>query len=130
MDDKSPRPRGDRRTRTSLVGVGIVVAVVLVLGVFAYRVRPHFDRQRWKDAAGVLVDSPRAAMVNDLGRRHLRVGMTRGEVLGLLGDPDAQDSNGRLIYAIGRVGLGTDSSEYIVSLDGDGRITSWRFEQH
>ena len=54
--------------------------------------RKKFDQAEWKRwsvvAKGVPANNPRGLMARDLVGNHLRVGMSRAEVLSLIGPPD------------------------------------------
>lgn len=90
------------RFRTVLVaalaagGIALALPYLLIGGAVSYEAsgeylaRTSFDREAWRDSARVYSANPvRSRMVHDLLRRHDLKGMTRAEVVSLLGDPDS-----------------------------------------
>lgn len=89
-------PRGRRGLRAFAIGCGLLLlllmAGVLVFIFFETPVpqRP-FDSNVWKQVDGrVSNDSRRQAMLRDVRRNHLTPGLTRAEVLDLLGAPSSE----------------------------------------
>jgi len=74
--------------------VGIGAALLFVPRAFNADpfARKKFDQAEWKGwsvvARGVPANNPRGLMARDLVVNHLRVGMSRAEVLSLIGPPD------------------------------------------
>lgn len=89
MPPLNPRLRVSRRPATVLL-VGALLGALLV-SAFAL-VRPcvapseSFDAAAWRTSRDALVCSERDDMVDDLRDNHLRRGMTRSDVVTLLGD--------------------------------------------
>lgn len=92
------------------------------------RKRP-FEAAAWKSARVVDDDTPRCAMIEDLLKNHLRAGMTRAEVVKLLG-PATEMPKGRgwatkgtfLVYGLGRCPGSIDIDELRVSFDESGAL--------
>ena len=89
----------------------------------------RFDRARWMDttlARGML--AIRGCMVDDLLERHQLEGMSRAEVIRLIGPPDTSDlfPEFDLVYWLGpeRGLIGIDSEFLVVKLDTAKRVTS------
>jgi hypothetical protein len=91
--------------RFKIVGLLIGSVAVLLAGcVLALAVKSRyeyyygFDRQQWLDTGKVLrsyeskrillIDNPRESMVEDVMEHYLHPGMTRAQVVGLLGSPE------------------------------------------
>jgi hypothetical protein len=99
--------------------------MLLVLGAGGYMtttIAGGFDSDRWKalrnsDAR----ENPRARMLGDLKDR-LRQGMTRDEVVALLGEPETKEGV-RFVYAIGTSAFGVDYEYFVVEFDVDGKLT-------
>jgi hypothetical protein len=69
----------------------------------------HFDQQTWKALHGSLViENPRAKMVDDLKTNYLKTGMSQVEVETLLGKADRIRNNQDLY----RLGMGEFSHDY------------------
>jgi hypothetical protein len=122
-----------------------VIVVAIVIGAYAAR-RAYvgarsqlsesrcdghtaFVRAQWMDttmARGKL--AVRGCMVDDLLDRHELRGMTRAQVVALIGDPDTvRDLPGYdLVYWLGpqRGLIGTDSEYLAMKLDRSNRVTS------
>lgn len=83
--------------------------------------REDFDRAAWRAAgAGDLPTfTTRGRMSDDLVARHLRVGMSRSQVLALLGEPD-QPSTTEVVYYLGASNsLLSTLSFLVLSFEGD-----------
>jgi len=78
-----------------IVGIAVLVAVASAIGVaesLDYRNRAEFDATVWRNppgcgSNGCDVDCVRGQMVRDLTRSYLRLGMSRSDVIALLGNP-------------------------------------------
>ena len=84
--------------RGLLIATGVIafslalLMYVLPKGPFSGR---NFDRAVWMEFANDYVDdNPRGAMVQDIQQRHLVTGMSRAEVIELLGEPESVYQNG------------------------------------
>jgi hypothetical protein len=89
--------RSPKTFRLTIIGascVGIIAALLFAFRAFNADpfARKKFDQAEWKRwsvvARGVPANNPRGLMARDLVVNHLRVGMTRAEVLSLIGPPD------------------------------------------
>ncbi|MDO7884291.1 hypothetical protein [Hymenobacter cheonanensis] len=82
--------------RLFFIALGGFVAMGLLLGlglsmVGAYEYHFGFNRQRWLTGGrtGTFgINNPRASMADDVMAHYLKPGMTRAEVVALLGSPD------------------------------------------
>jgi hypothetical protein len=88
-----------------------------------------FVRSQWMDttlALGRL--AIRGCMVDDLLEKHPLRGMTRGDVVALIGEPDKPDvfTEYDLVYWLGpeRGLIGTDSEYLVMKLDRSNRVES------
>ena len=104
--------------------------VFLLLAVAAVGCGQRFDAEAWKAAApehNTVVK--RAPMAEDFLRRYDAVGMSRAEIVGLLGDRDATDkfADYDLVYWLGpERGLVGVDSEWLVIRLADGVVTEAR----
>lgn len=91
----------------------------------------QFDAATWRAADGLDPDCPRGPMLHDLAASHLRPGRPRGELIELLGPPDAID---RLDCASWRLGFWSgfrvDVDTLDVRFDDAGRLVDWSRVQH
>ncbi len=95
--------------------------VALALLACACEPTGRFDGERWRNARGMTADdNPRGAMVTDVGRI-LRPGMTRAEIVALLGVPNGE-GGGRLSYDLGFPPRGDSYRYFEIVLDADGRL--------
>jgi len=108
-----------RKAWIGIVGAAMLATFAAVVAVRAYS--PGFDPARWQAQRNSEAhDNPRGAMVSDLMQR-LHPGMTRSEVLALLGEPETQDG-ARFTYALGASAYGIDYEFFVIEFDGDGRL--------
>ena len=106
-----------------------VSAAVVVLAAAAAWILPQlviggrFDSSVWMadaaDACTEVADGDRAAMVGDLMEHHLRAGMTKKEVLALVGRPHQHDDRAW------SYGMGVDCEFLHLHFDGNGRLARW-----
>lgn len=112
-----------------------VLVLLLLLGLcfggirYCQNVGRTFDAQAWRDAAGGT--RIRGRMAPDLVASRRLVGMTRAEVVALLGPPqrvEAGTGGGRLLYNLGLPvdGYGIDDDVLDVSIGPDGRVAEVR----
>ena len=89
-----------------------------------------FDNVAWRSAPDSCLSHIRLQMLDDLRSNHLFVGMTRSEVLDLLGPPDwpQEDSASTIVFCLGPEGwfFPTQSQWLGVDFDSDGRLASTR----
>jgi outer membrane protein assembly factor BamE (lipoprotein component of BamABCDE complex) len=98
---------------------------VLMLGAGSYMARGgDFDSNQWKALQNSTArDNPRAGMISDLQKRVLRTGMTRAELIALLGEPDLTESEGnRYVYEIGTSAFGVDYEYFVIEFDSAGKL--------
>src|SRR5262249_51200547 len=109
-----------RKTWIALCGAG----VMLILGAGAYMTTltaGDFDSDKWKALrSSTARNNPRAGMVSDL-QPQLRPGMTRDEVVTLLGEPEVKEG-ARYVYSIGTSAFGVDYEYFVVEFDADGKL--------
>ena len=130
-------------TKTLLKAAGKIAAFLLILPcvflvtLFAVpKIQYHaglrgraFDAAAWKAEAGKsgLDASPRRPMVRSLTKNHLRVGMTRGNVVEILGEPRGVYGPQVMDYWLGGPGgFALDHDIIEIFLDDHGRVTHWR----
>jgi hypothetical protein len=105
----------------------IVFAGVLLRGKITHK---RFDSDLWKTANLNLEDnfSLRWDMMNDLRRRYTLVGMTRKEIVELLGDPGGTDT-AEFVYYLGYTGTGINTGTLRIFFNGNGLVTKVRVWQ-
>jgi hypothetical protein len=134
------------RTVVITVVIGVAVAAVL-LGALLLSSRPvgwgdqAFDQRQWKAAKSWEADNPRGKMVRSLMRAHDLRGMTRDQVIALLGPPDGVDKRiednlsvsgadaaaaGEFEYLLGAYsGYRVDFDFLAIRFDKRGRVRAW-----
>ena len=112
-----------KRINYTALAVVVALAAACVMGVFVIRERHRFTREKW-------IEEPenRTRIVDDLLADHELPGMTRAEVLDLLGDHDNEAGyfaqEGRMVYWLGpERGLFSIDSEWLI-LDFDGDVVT------
>ena len=107
----------------------VIAACATLATVIAFTGKPRpFSEDLWKTASEVSktsnAENPRALMADDLLKNHLKVGMTREQVLSLLGPPD-QEQKGSVWYNIGsyqRRSILSGSDQLVVGFDEKGLL--------
>lgn len=115
------------RRRPWMVVAAVVVAVVAVAVVWMlWFPGVPFDKAAWRDTAD-LSQGPRAGMADRLVARRTLLGMTRTEVVDMLGQPPESYVGGPsdLVYKLGaeRSFISLDSEWLVVRFGPDGRVT-------
>ena len=104
-----------------------IVAAVLG-GEFHMAWSWSFDSAKWKAERGnTSHKNPRIGMVSGV-EGLLRVGMTREEVVALLGEPD-DEKPGKFTYDLGASPVAVDFEYFVLEFDGAGKLTKFRTEQ-
>jgi hypothetical protein len=107
-----------------LVALGATVATVA--GTFG---GPGFTPEAWRAERGEEdpLENDRGTMVSEV-LDLLRPGMSRDEVLALLGPPDSE-RDGMLVYEIGASPFGVDTEALRVAFGASGRLVAADIEQ-
>jgi outer membrane protein assembly factor BamE (lipoprotein component of BamABCDE complex) len=87
----------------------------------------EFDAERWKNAD--LTTRERVEMVDALQRQHPLKGMTRSEIVRLLGEPTPTDKwdEWDIIYVLGPTDyMPIDHEWLVIELDERGRVSRYR----
>lgn len=130
---RSPKRGGSEtlliRPRLWRLTAYVVVVFSFSLSACAMEDTANFDSTTWKAQRGVdLRENKRLAMVDDLEAK-LHTGMSRREVLDLLGPPDASDQKkGIDTYELGVSSVGIDGEVYRVEYKDD-RLVSHRWSR-
>jgi hypothetical protein len=124
------------RKRTTLVVAAIAVVFIgtLLVGaiMFASLFAPPFEERPFSQDIWLANHNnpdplnPRVEMADDLMKHHLRKGMSRRDVLRLLGRPDRLDEQRRVSYHIGMQGFVTDPGQLEVEFDTKGTVVGFR----
>ncbi|GAB2512375.1 hypothetical protein [Lysobacter humi (ex Lee et al. 2017)] len=109
--------------RAALRGLVLCIALVPVLGACA-GAASRFDSEAWKAQRGVPDARNRRNDMAVAARARLHVGMTRAQVIELLGDPDSRKTGGIEVYALGASPLGIDP-QYLELTYRDGRLAAF-----
>jgi len=113
-----------------LLAVVALAAFVLVRTMGAQQASMPFERTMWADEE-TLRKQPnlRRSMVNDLMNTHLTKGMSRQDVIALIGHPtDTSHFQDRdLVYRLGDEGgyISVDSAWLVIDLDAAGKVTGF-----
>ncbi len=130
MPEPSPQKPGPRHRRT----VGCLAAVVVVLlgcgaglgWMSGYLPVQRFDSNSWKNPP---TDQTRIRMISALLLTHDLNGMTRAEVIDLLGQPPRSSyfRDWDFVYRLGleRSLVGLDSEWLVLRFGPDGRVSAW-----
>lgn len=103
----------------SLVVLAIISGFLLIRHVFSppFDDRP-FDRGVWiKNYDNQHPDNPRVEMISDLENNYLRKGVTRKQVVELLGKPDRRDEKHVISYLVGMQGFVSDPGQLELEFD-------------
>ncbi len=132
--------RGRKLVRIGFFIIGTITPSLIALAyLFLWPIvndRMHripFDAQAWRSPEREPRDifwPPRLRMVDDLLRRHRLDGMTRQQVVALIGEPDQTGyfSNWDMVYWLGpeRGGFRIDSEWLVLRLDSQQKVTEHR----
>lgn len=120
-----------RKKTKYILSIGALsVGIIVCLGIFVfinYFDTPFdnrvFDRELWiRNYDNYHPDNPRAEMIYDLTKNHLRAGMTKGEVIKLLGKPDRRNKRHFISYLIGMQGFVADPGQLEFELNDENRV--------
>jgi SmpA / OmlA family len=124
------------RLRTLLIMITLVAIALTGLRWIKYYSDPFagrsFDREVWHQFhSNDDPDNPRASMVESLQRSYLHPGLTRQQVVQLLGEPDLDESLNMSEYNLGMwSGFRMDYDGLQVYFDKQGRLTCVQCVQH
>ena len=109
-----------------LAGIYFLIAFVMVQSLISGYDK-DFKSNLWKDD---YEGERRTAMVDDLEKKYLKKGMTKEEVIQLLGEPDGRHPDGknytwnkRFDYDLGNNGW--DPCEFSIRFDENQQVVSW-----
>lgn len=126
-----------KRLPFSILVAALVLLAVVGAGVWFFcedAIRERLSRQRFDavawQAGQSRTDGVRVRMVDDLLRRHSFQGMTREQVIGLLGEPDKTGyfKDWDLVYWLGpeRGFMSIDSEWLVIRFDSQQKVTDFR----
>jgi len=115
--------------RKAWIGIcGVLLAFAAAAGGYMATTALGFDSEKWKaQRHSSARDNPRAGMLRELEKR-LHPGMTQGEVLALLGEPDSKRGT-RFTYDLGAPGFGVDYQYFNIEFDAGGKLVRHWIEQ-
>lgn len=114
----------------ALTVIVVAVSVLLPYIIFPHPRQTPFDRAEWarlsnsKDGK-----SERGGMADDLINNHLKKGLSRGEIMLILGSPDSQTGDGCGRYYLGWYKSFMDPESLVVCFSENGRLAKtyiWR----
>ncbi len=104
------------------------LAGAMTLGGVAMAFAGEFNAEQWKAQRGVEAsENARQGMIPEL-EKILRAGMSREEVIALLGEPDIKENN-RFEYELGLLGFGVDYAWYVIEFDEEKRLKNFGLVQ-
>ncbi len=103
------------------------IALFLSLSACAMQNTTHFDSTAWKSQRGVSAkENQRGPMVSSV-EKAVQTGMSRDEVIRLLGEPDSSDAASATdVYELGVARYGIDEEFYEIKYQ-DGSVASHRW---
>ncbi len=85
-----------------------------------------FDHELWiRNYDNYHPDNPRAEMIADLIENHLRPGMTKSEVIKLLGKPDRRNERRFISYLVGMQGFAADPGQLEFEFNDENKVTKF-----
>ena len=91
-----------------VIGIGMLLGTLGVMGMLWFSnslpTRSSFDRSLWLSNNTYTMNNPRFRMVEDLMSHHVRIGMSRQQVVTLLGEPTGESfisAQGVYFYILG-----------------------------
>ncbi len=100
----------------------LLLALVLLLSLTACV--KAFDEEKWSGNR-----EERGSMMGSLQKKHELKGMTKDELVKLLGEPDSKQEEGterQFVYYLGRASLGVDDSLLKLYFSEDGVVESYQ----
>ncbi len=127
---------GNKKTTGRKILIAFVVLAALLLAGLIYWGIAHefvsipFNREGWAAYKPYKNDHTRKWMYSDLTQNYLKSGMTRDQVLRLLGTPEYQDAD-RFSYDFGpdSFPLPVDRTILYINFDKSGRVTDFGIGQ-
>jgi len=136
-----PRHKGQETSMRRYLTLSSVIAVLIVgTGLLYYRWLEgggvfrleNFDREKWVKSVQEFVDDgslkclPSARMAGDLEKRVIQPGMSRGELIALLGGYETNESSIR--FVLGACMTGLQAQDLVIYFDGVGKVTRAQIE--
>lgn len=125
-DRTSPRPGSGPSPGLHKPACALLLALTFSLSACAMEHQTQFDSDAWKSQRGAAAtDNRRGSMLPAL-EKALHTGMTRDQVVALLGEPDISNAQtGIDEYELGLAGYGVDEEYYEIRYR-DGKLESHR----
>jgi hypothetical protein len=125
-DPASPRQGAGPSPRLHTPACALLLALTFSLSACAMEHQTQFDSDAWKSQRGVAATDNRRGGMLPAMEKVLHTGMTRDEVVALLGEPDISDTQtGADQYELGLAGYGVDEEYYEIRYR-DGKLESHR----
>jgi hypothetical protein len=111
----------------------IGVALLVMYGLWSIFSSPFsraaFDEKHWADVAGRDDTCIRGAMVNDLLKKRIQLGMPKSDLIAIIGEPDRSDA-ADISYYLGFCQTPIDPDTLDFHFDTHGLLTSHEIKNH
>lgn len=125
-DRTLPRSGSGPSPRLHTPACALLLALTFSLSACAMEHQTQFDSDAWKSQRGVAATDNRRGSMLPAMEKVLHAGMTRDQVVALLGEPDISDTQtGADQYELGLAGYGVDEEYYEIRYR-DGKLESHR----
>jgi hypothetical protein len=105
----------------------IAIALLLSLSACAMQTTSNFDTAAWKSQRGVAAQQNQRGPMLASAEKAVQAGMSRDEVIALLGEPDIRDAASATdIYELGVARYGIDEEFFEITYQ-DGKVASHRW---
>jgi hypothetical protein len=105
----------------------LAIALLLSLSACAMQTTSNFDTAAWKSQRGVAAQQNQRGPMLASAEKAVQAGMSRDEVVALLGEPDIRDAASAIdIYELGVARYGIDEEFFEITYQ-DGKVASHRW---
>lgn len=116
-----------RFLRTRVSALSAVLVLLLSLSACAMQTTSNFDTAAWKSQRGVAAQQNQRGPMLASAEKAVQVGMSRDDVIQLLGEPDIRDAASAIdIYELGVARFGVDEEFFEITYQ-DGKVASHRW---
>jgi hypothetical protein len=105
----------------------LAIVLLLSLSACAMQTTSNFDTAAWKSQRGVAAQQNQRGPMLASAEKAVQAGMSRDEVIALLGEPDIRDAASAIdIYELGVARYGIDEEFFEITYQ-DGKVASHRW---